>query len=94
MPRQWYLEQLRAYGAWEVLPPLAAVRVAVIDSGVDAGHPELARRIAAARSFVGGSAKVDTQGHGTFVAGLIAAEVDNQTGIAGLSPPPSSSSPR
>ena len=86
VPRQWYLEQLRAYGAWEVLPPLAAVRVAVIDSGVDAGHPELARRIAGARSFVGGSAKVDTQGHGTFVAGLIAAEVDNQTGIAGLSP--------
>lgn len=86
VPKQWYLAQLRAYDAWEVLPPFAAVRVAVIDSGVDAGHPELSGRIAAARSFVGGSAKVDTQGHGTFVAGLIAAEVDNQTGIAGLSP--------
>jgi subtilisin family serine protease len=86
VPRQWYLSQLRAYDAWEVLPPFAAVRVAVIDSGVDAGHPELTRRIAEARSFVGGSARVDSQGHGTFVAGLIAAEVDNQTGIAGLSP--------
>jgi subtilisin family serine protease len=86
LQRQWYLTANRAYDAWEVLPPFAGVRVAVIDSGVDAGHPELARRIVDARSFVEGSARVDTQGHGTFVAGLIAAETDNQTGIAGLSP--------
>src|SRR5262249_46049554 len=86
VPKQWYLAQNRAFDAWTELPPLAAVRVAVIDSGVDAGHPELTRRIVAARSFVGSSARVDTQGHGTFVAGLIAAEADNQTGIAGMSP--------
>jgi subtilisin family serine protease len=84
--KQWYLSQNRAYDAWAELPPLAGVRVAVIDSGVDAGHPELSRRIVAARSFVGGSARADFQGHGTFVAGLIAAETNNQTGIAGLSP--------
>jgi subtilisin family serine protease len=84
--KQWYLAQNRAYDAWTDLPPLAAVRVAVIDSGVDAGHPELTRRILAARSFVGGTARMDFQGHGTFVAGLIAAETNNQTGIAGLSP--------
>jgi subtilisin family serine protease len=84
--KQWYLAQNRAYDAWTELPPLAGVRVAVIDSGADAGHPELTRRIVAARSFVGGSARTDFQGHGTFVAGLIAAETNNQTGIAGLSP--------
>ena len=81
-----YLTQNRAYDAWTELPPLAGVRVAVIDSGVDAGHPELARRIFAARSFVGGSARNDFQGHGTFVAGLIAAETNNLTGIAGIAP--------
>jgi Subtilase family len=86
VPKQWYLAQNRAFDAWTELPPLAAVRVAVIDSGVDAGHPELSRRITAARSFVGGTARIDTQGHGTFVAGVIAAEADNQTGIAGMSP--------
>ena len=85
LPRQWYVSQNRAFDAWTVLPPLARVRVAVIDSGVDAGHPELASRIAAARSFVGGTPR-DTQGHGTFVAGLIAAQADNAIGIAGLSP--------
>ena len=63
------------------------MRVAVIDSGVDGGHPELRARIVGSKSFVGGSATVDTQGHGTFVAGLIAAQTDDGLGIAGLAPP-------
>ena len=84
--KQWNVEQNRAYDAWDSLPQLLAVRVAVIDSGVDGGHPDLVGRIADAKSFVGGSARVDRQGHGTFVAGLIAAETDNGIGIAGLSP--------
>ena len=87
--RQWYLTQNRSYDAWdtwELVPPVAPVRVAVIDSGIDATHPELGPRLAAARSFVGGSARTDTQGHGTFVAGLIAAGANDGVGIAGLSP--------
>ena len=84
--RQWYLTQSRFYEPWLTLPALERVPVAVIDSGVDATHPELAGKILDARSFVGGSAGVDTLGHGTFVAGLIAAGVDNGIGIAGLAP--------
>ena len=83
--RQWYATANRAYDAWPTPPPLAAVRVAVIDSGVDLAHPDLERRIVDARSFVGGTAQ-DTRGHGTIVAGIIAAELDNETGIAGLAP--------
>ena len=83
--RQWYAVANRAYDAWATRPPLASVRVAVIDSGIDLGHPDLERRIVLARSFVGGSAQ-DTRGHGTIVAGVIAAELDNSTGIAGLAP--------
>jgi subtilisin family serine protease len=87
LARQWYVVQNRAFDAWpEVLPPLPSVRVAVVDSGIDGGHPELARRIVAAESFVGGSPIVDVQGHGTFVAGIVAAETGNGTGIAGLAP--------
>ena len=59
----------------------------MIDSGVDGNHPELRGRIVAAKSFVKGSATVDTQGHGTFVAGLIAARTNDGIGIAGLAPP-------
>ena len=88
--KQWHLTANRAFDFWDaalVLPPLARVRVAVIDSGIDATHPEFAgNKIADAKSFVGGSARVDQEGHGTFVAGLIAAGVDNAIGIAGMAP--------
>jgi len=85
--RQWYLAQTRAFDAWAEPPPLAPVLVGVIDSGIDADHPEFAgRRIVAARSFVGGSARTDGIGHGTFVAGIIAAGTNNGIGIAGMAP--------
>jgi len=83
-PQQWYLTQDRAWSFWPQEPTLAPVKVAVIDSGIDYGHPEFAGRILAGRSFVGGTWKRDTDGHGTFVAGLIAADPTNGQGIAGL----------
>ena len=84
--RQWYLTYSGFYAPWITLPSFERIPVAVIDSGVDAGHPDLAGRVLGAKSFVGGSARVDTLGHGTFVAGLIGAGVDNGVGIAGLAP--------
>jgi subtilisin family serine protease len=70
----WYLGQDQAAQALPELPlSLAPVRVAVIDSGIDGGHPALAGSLVAARSFVGGTPLLDTIGHGTFVAGEIAA---------------------
>jgi subtilisin family serine protease len=86
VPRQWYLDQDRAFDYWLEAPSLSPVRVAVVDSGIDGGHPEFAGRIAKWKSFVGGSALVDTAGHGTFVAGEIAAATDNGEGIAGMVP--------
>jgi subtilisin family serine protease len=84
--RQWYLAQSRFYESWLTYPAFESIPVAVIDSGVDASHPELQGKILDAKSFVGGSARVDQLGHGTFVSGLIAAGVDNGIGIAGLAP--------
>jgi hypothetical protein len=89
-PRQWYLAQDHAFDFWPVtLPPLpgAGVRVAVIDSGIDGSHPDLAGRVVAAKSFVGGSPLTDEEGHGTFVAGEIAAATNNAVGIAGIAFP-------
>jgi hypothetical protein len=82
--KQWYLEQDNAWSFWQAPPRLFPVRVAVIDSGIDGGHPDLMGRVVAAKSFVGGSPYRDTQGHGTFVAGEIAANPANGLGIAGL----------
>jgi subtilisin family serine protease len=82
--KQWYLGQDNAWTFWPDQPDLAPVTVAVIDSGIDGTHPEFTGRIAAAKSFVGGSPYQDEQGHGTFVAGEIAASPFNGVGIAGL----------
>ena len=84
--RQWHLAYVRAFDFWADLPLLEPVTVAVIDTGIDLGHPDLTNNIVAAKSFVGGSAD-DPLGHGTFVAGLIAAEVDNAEGVAGMAFP-------
>jgi len=87
LAKQWYLTQDKAFDYWPDPPVLPPVRVAVVDSGVDYGHPELTGQIVAGKSFVGGDWRVDTEGHGTFVAGVIAAGTNNTQGIAGLAFP-------
>ncbi len=82
--RQWYLESDEAWSFWPSMPQLYPVKVALIDSGIDGSQPDLVNRVVAARSFVGGSAYRDDAGHGTFVAGEIAANPSNGVGIAGL----------
>ena len=85
--RQWHLPQIRAFDAWAEPPALPAVRVAIIDSGIDGEHPEFAGRIGPSKSFVGGDPLTDQQGHGTFVAGLVAANLNNGQGVAGIAFP-------
>ena len=61
------------------------IRVAVIDSGIQATHPDLAGQIIVNRNFIDGQAETPEQ-HGTGVAGIIAAKADNGIGIAGVAP--------
>ena len=63
------------------------VRVAIIDTGIDVDHPELAHRVLAARNYVDGdAAQFRRDRHGTQVAGVIAARANNGLGIAGIAP--------
>lgn len=63
----------------------ANVRVAVIDSGIDARHPDLVGQLRVQRDFVAGRAP-PAERHGTAVAGVIAARADNGVGIVGVAP--------
>jgi subtilisin family serine protease len=88
---QWGPPRVRADDAWDVAPASTTMRVAIIDTGVDLGHPDLASRIVYNRGFGSngsGDAKRDRRGgssidHGTHCAG-IAAAIRNTIGVAGI----------
>ncbi len=81
--RQYHLGQI----GWAAQTGPRRPLVAVLDTGVDASHPDLRGVVDRLRSksFVGGSALVDRSGHGTHVAGLIAAVRANGRGGVGIS---------
>lgn len=89
--QQWALDDVRADEAWEVTRGGDAI-VAVIDTGVDLEHPDLSDRILrdVEGEVVGldlvGDDPTDRHGHGTLVAGIVAATSDNAEGIAGMAP--------
>lgn len=82
----WPQQQLRPERAWE-LTRGAGVVVAVVDSGVDGSVPQLRGRVLSGVDVTGGGpADADCVGHGTFVAGIVAAAVRPDTGFAGVAP--------
>jgi subtilisin family serine protease len=76
---QWHLDELHAIATGR------HTRVAIIDSGVDDTHPDLAQAVQARANFVDDRAWV-AELHGTAVAGLVAARADNGIGIVGIAP--------
>ncbi len=82
---QWHMRRIAAPAAWDLTFGSYSIVVAVIDTGVDLGHPEFAGRLLPGYDYVNGdNSPNDDNGHGTHVAGLIAAAANNGTGVAGL----------
>nr|MDQ3354649.1 S8 family serine peptidase [Actinomycetota bacterium] len=84
-PEQWGLEAIGAEAAWSQGRGAGMV-IAVVDTGVDLDHPDLAGKLLTGRSFTGKSTPQDGNGHGTHVAGIAAASTGNGTGVAGVAP--------
>src|SRR3954469_19115819 len=81
---QWSPVKTHAPEAWSRTTGDPATVIAVVDTGVDPSHPELAGRLAPGYDFVNGDADPgDDNGHGTAVAGIVAAGAPHPPAVAG-----------
>jgi thermitase len=91
---QWALPAISALAGWSLFPgtfsPSPSVPVGIVDTGVDATHPDLAGRVSSQSatclsSVCTAGIPSDDDGHGTHVSGIAGAAADNAVGVAGLS---------
>lgn len=82
--QQWALRNIQALEAWDIATG-SGVAIAVLDTGVDGDHPDLSGQVLPGYNAIAQNDNVaDNNGHGTAIAGLIAANTDNGEGIAGI----------
>jgi subtilisin family serine protease len=84
-PSEWHLAKINAPAAWDVTVGTSNVVIAILDSGVDATHPDLSSLVIPGWNFYdNNSDATDVNGHGTAVAGTAAASSNNSIGVAAV----------
>lgn len=79
------LKAIGAEAAWDLSVGSGSVLIAVLDTGINASHEDLAGRVVSGYNFISDNANTqDDHGHGTMVAGVLGALSDNGRGIAGV----------
>ena len=81
---QWGLTKVEAAQSWEVTTGSSSINIAILDTGVDLDHPDLADKLISSIDFSYSATADDVYGHGTHVAGIAAAMTNNAIGVAGL----------
>jgi len=82
---QWALPKIGYEAVFGAITPTGSAKVALLDTGIDATHPDLDGNIIPGNSILDGSnGLTDPNGHGTGLAGIIAALTNNGSGIAGV----------
>jgi len=82
---QWHLPKILAPQAWDLTQGAPGAVIAILDSGVDATHPDLAGKLVAGyNTYSNSTDTVDQFGHGTEVAGAAGALTNNAEGVAGV----------
>jgi thermitase len=85
--KQWGLKKVGAATAWDVTEGSSSVKVAIVDTGVEYTHPDLAGKVIKGGDYVDNDKDpMDENGHGTHCAGIAAAVTNNGKGIAGMAP--------
>jgi len=82
--KQWAFDRIQALEAWQVTSGNQDVIIAVLDTGIDQTHIDLAGQVIASINFTQSPTVDDIGGHGTHIAGIIGAIANNGAGIAGL----------
>lgn len=84
-PNSWHHQQINSESAWSINGGSRSIIVALIDSGIDQTHPDLAGHFVSGWNFNNASTDTSPIGwHGTSVAGVLAATRNNAIGVAGL----------
>jgi len=86
LDKQWALNKLQAVEAWQITSGGEDILIAVLDTGIDQTHEDLMDKVAASVNFTDSPTASDLHGHGTHIAGIIAATANNGIGIVGLAP--------
>lgn len=82
---QWNLPIIDTELGWNISKGAGDVPVGIVDTGVDMNHPDLKDHLMSGYNVVDASASpMDDVGHGTHVAGVVAAIVNNNRGVAGM----------
>lgn len=83
--KQWAHTRVNSVAGWDISTGSSSVTIAIIDSGIDETHPDLAGKLVSGYDFVDSDSNPhDLNGHGTHVAGVAAAVGDNAVGVTGM----------